>query len=126
MSRGHRELDSWQKGREFVARLCRATDLFPADERFGLTAQLRRAAVSVPSNIAGGAARSTTADYLRFLYMARGSPSEIDTQITLAGDLEFLTPPQCQSLLEDVDNLARLLQGQINGLKGANQTDPTT
>ncbi|HET8881632.1 MAG TPA: four helix bundle protein [Solimonas sp.] len=82
--RAHEQLQVWQDAMLLVEVIYRFTSNFPADERFGLTAQLRRCAVSVPSNIAEGAARISRAEYLHFLSVARGSLSEADTQIQLA------------------------------------------
>src|SRR5690606_8681930 len=82
LAQDFRELRVWKEAMELVAEVYTATRDMPADERFGLTAQLRRAAVSVPSCIAEGNARQSTADYLRFLSMAAGSLAEVDTQLT--------------------------------------------
>lgn len=87
--RPHERLDVWRDAMLLVETVYRHTSTFPDSERFGLTAQIRRAAVSIPSNIAEGAARRSTADYLRFLSIARGSLSELDTQIQLASRLSF-------------------------------------
>lgn len=93
-----------------VEAVYRCTERFPADERFGLCNQLRRAAVSVPSNIAEGAARGSSADYLRFLYMARGSLSEVDTQLKIAQRLAYLPD------LSSTDELLEQTFGQLGGL----------
>lgn len=87
--RPHERLDVWRDAMALVEAVYRFTSTFPDNERFGLTAQMRRAAISVPSNIAEGAARRSTADYLRFLSIARGSLSELDTQLQLAMRLDF-------------------------------------
>ena len=79
----HRKLKVWQAGMDFVVELYRELENFPAREQFGLAAQLRRAAVSIPSNIAEGAARKNTKELVQFLYIARGSLSELDTQLEI-------------------------------------------
>jgi four helix bundle protein len=79
----YRDLLVWQKGTALALEIYRVTQRFPSDERFGLTAQLRRAAVSVPSNIAEGQARRTTGEFIQFLSHAEGSLAEVDTQIYL-------------------------------------------
>ena len=90
--RPHERLDVWRDAMLLVEAVYRITSLFPQSERLGLTQQMRRAAVSVPSNIAEGAARRSTSEYIRFLSMARGSLSELDTQLQLAERLGFHTP----------------------------------
>jgi len=87
--RPHERLDVWRDAMSLVESIYRITRRFPEEERFGLTSQLRRAAVSVPSNIAEGAARRSTLEYLRFLSMARGSLSELDTQLQIAQRLNY-------------------------------------
>jgi four helix bundle protein len=93
----------------------RVTAVFPDAERFGLVSQLRRAVVSVPSNIAEGAARGSTADFVRFLYIARGSLSEVDTQIQIALRLGFIQGTQ--AIMERIDQLFAQLGGLIKHLK---------
>ncbi|HEU4664889.1 MAG TPA: four helix bundle protein [Dokdonella sp.] len=90
--RPHERLDVWQDAMSLVEAVYRLTARFPENERFGLVSQMRRAAVSVPSNIAEGAARRSTLEYLRFLSIARGSLSELDTQIQIAARLELAAP----------------------------------
>ena len=87
--RPHERLDVWRDSMDLVEMIYRLSDGFPRSERFGLTPQLRRAAISVPSNIAEGAARRSTAEYLRFLSIARGSLSEASTQLQIARRLGF-------------------------------------
>jgi four helix bundle protein len=88
-SSSHRSSIAWQKGMEIAALVYKATQRFPADERFGLTNQLRRAAVSIPSNIAEGKGRLSTGELVEFLGMARGSSLEVQTQLELAALLGF-------------------------------------
>ena len=88
---------------------------FPTDERFGLTSQMRRAAVSIPSNIAEGAARSTKKEFLHFLIMARGSLSELDTQLTLSKNLRF--PGDPAAVTQHLNQTSRLLSGLINATR---------
>ncbi|HEY0595727.1 four helix bundle protein [Sphingopyxis sp.] len=88
--RPHERLEVWRDAMSLVESIYRVTSRFPAEERFGLTLQMRRSAVSVPSNIAEGAARRSTQEYLRFLSIARGSLAELDTQIQIAARLAFI------------------------------------
>ena len=90
--RPHQRLDVWRDAMDLVVLVYRFTAAFPADERYALSSQMRRAAVSVPSNIAEGAARRSTAELIRFLSIARGSLAELDTQRLLASRLELAKP----------------------------------
>lgn len=90
----------------------------PHEERFGLTAQIRRAAVSVPSNIAEGYSRDTTRDYIRFLWMARGSLAELETQLMIAAELRFTGREASGGMLAEVNEIQRLLNALIRSLKG--------
>ena len=94
-----------------------STQSFPANERFGLTAQIRRAAVSVPSNIAEGQGRCTTGEFRQFLGHARGSLLEVETQIFIARNLGYLNQSQGKALFERISEIGRLLNGLINSLK---------
>jgi len=84
MSKPHKQLDAWTTAIELAQLVYKTTDKFPAKEQFGLTNQARRAAISIPSNIAEGAARQTKKEFIQFLYIAKGSLSELDTQLELA------------------------------------------
>ncbi|MEC3886984.1 four helix bundle protein [Xanthomonas campestris] len=90
--RPHERLTVWRDAMSLVEAIYRLSHDFPDSESFGLTAQMRRAAISVPSNIAEGAARRSTAEYLRYLSMARGSLAELDTQLQIATRLQFASP----------------------------------
>ena len=116
--KSYRDLIAWQKSMDLVEEVYLGSRHFPDDERFGLTSQIRRAAVSIPSNIAEGHSRST-ADFLRFLSIARGSLSEVETQWQTTqrlGYVEKSTP-----LLQRTEELGRILNGLIRSLK---RTDP--
>lgn len=110
----YRDLIAWQKAMDLAERVYHATSTMPDSERFGLTSQMRRAAVSIPSNIAEGHGRQSLTDYVRFLKTARGSLMELQTQVALAERLGFLSPTRgLVDLLNEVD---RVLQGLIRSL----------
>jgi four helix bundle protein len=103
MARKHHRLRVWQDAVTLVKTTYLATAVFPADERFGLTSQMRRAAVSIPSNIAEGAARATRKEFIYFLVVARASLSELETQARIAIELEMLAADS--DLLTRIDSL---------------------
>jgi four helix bundle protein len=112
----YRELIVWQKGMDLVEAVYRATHEFPNAELYGLTSQLRRSAVSVPSNIAEGQGRHTTRDFLYFLSIAQGSLMEVETQITIAQRLGYMKPAAEIALLDFTAEIGRLLNGLTNSL----------
>ncbi len=112
--RPHEGLDVWRDGMTLVESIYRFSSSFPDHERFGLTSQLRKAAVSVPSNIAEGAARRSTAEYLRFLSIARGSLSEVDTQQQIAVRLGFAQASEPLDTL--IDRLFAKLTALMNAI----------
>lgn len=115
--RRHHDLEVWRDALDLVEAIYRVTSSFPADERFGLTSQLRRAAVSVPSNIAEGSAHRTRAELQQFLYIARGSLAEIETQIQIARRLSYLAT---DDILDDLlDRTFARLGALLNSLKAA-------
>lgn len=115
MKKSHHRLEAWQQALALVKTIYSATSSFPKAELYGLTSQMRRAAVSIPSNIAEGAARETTAEFLRFLFIARGSLSELETQILISRGLNYLT--DVDLLLGDIERMSGLLNGLIRSLK---------
>ncbi|MGB9073078.1 MAG: four helix bundle protein [Terriglobales bacterium] len=117
MGRSYRELIAWQKAMKFVIQIYRTTQEFPREERYELTNQLRRAAVSVPSNIAEGQARHSQKEFHHFLSQARGSLVEIETQILIARDLNYLSPVKANALLGATEELGRILDGLIAAIK---------
>jgi len=101
----HKELKVWQKGIELVKSVYEVTQSFPANEQFGLVSQMRRAAVSIPSNIAEGCGRNSDKELTHFLYVALGSASELETQIIISQELNFLgneKSEQLQSLILEI------------------------
>lgn len=108
-----RDLKVWRRSHEFVLEVYRATVDFPDRERYGLTSQLRRAAVSIPGNIAEGAVRSSDADFARFLHIAFGSASEVDYYLLLARDLSYLKPSDYERLDCGIQEVRRMLNGLI-------------
>ena len=108
---GYKDLLVWRKGIDLVKEIYKLTKPFPADERFGLVSQMRRAAVSIPSNIAEGQARKTTGEFIQFLSHAEGSLAELDTQIVLAVELGYNNTTQVASATELVAELKRMLNG---------------
>ncbi|MGI6441719.1 MAG: four helix bundle protein [Peptoniphilaceae bacterium] len=106
----------WQKSHELVLKIYAITKDFPKDEQFGLTSQIRRAVVSIPSNIVEGKARGSNKDYNRFLMMARGSLEEVKYQMLLAKDLKYLDENTYREIYKNMDEVGRLLGGLIKKL----------
>jgi four helix bundle protein len=105
----------WQQAMRLVKHVYEVTRVFPAEEKFGLISQMRRAAISVPSNIAEGAARQSNKEFIQFLIIARGSLSELDTRFLLAKDLVFtLEQPDLEN---QIDRAFALLGGLLNALQ---------
>jgi len=107
----YRRLLVWQVGREFVGQIYAVTVSFPAEERFGLTQQVRRAAVSIPSNIAEGAGRGGSAEFRRFVRIASGSACELETQLDIALDLDYLSEPEHVRLIGTLAGIKAKLGG---------------
>lgn len=110
----HKDLDVWKLGIQIVKDIYAETAKFPQGEMYGLTSQLRRAAVSIPANIAEGAARNGKKEFIQFLYVALGSLSEIETLLIIAGDLNYLA---IDELLNKVTSLRMKLLNLIKYLK---------
>ena len=117
MARSYRELLVWQKSKTLAAEIYRATEQFPRNEIYGLTSQIRRAAVSVASNIAEGQGRMTPGEFVHFLGQARGSLLELDTQLAIAMDLSYLKPDQYEILDRDIYQVLGLLNRLIESLR---------
>jgi len=113
MSGDYKELIAWQKSMDVVEHIYRLTACFPHGELYGLTNQLRRAAVSVPSNIAEGHGRWTDAEFVRGLKVANGSRQEIETQVLIAARLGLVTDVQINALLHELDEVGRIIFGLI-------------
>jgi four helix bundle protein len=105
----YRDLEVWQLAMEIVVEVYRATRVFPAEEKFGLIAQVRRAAVSIPSNIAEGRGRLGGGEFRRFVSIARGSAAEVETQIAVAVALDFTDAAETTPLLVKLDRLSKML-----------------
>ncbi len=118
---GHRDLVAWQRSMKLVRDVYRCTSDFPKYELYGLASQLRRAAVSIPSNLAEGANRNSRREFHQFVGTARGSLAEVETQIEIARDLNSLTPQLAEDLLLQIGELGRILTGLRASLSGADQ-----
>jgi four helix bundle protein len=116
----YRDLRIWQEAVTLALGVYRLTMAFPKHELYGLTSQMRRAAVSVPSNIAEGKGHSSDGDFKWFLFHARGSLLELQTQIIIAQELEYLTEDQAANLTKSTDALGRGLNGLIQTVWGCN------
>jgi four helix bundle protein len=109
MAQHYKDLIAWQKAMRLVTCVYSVTDSFPRRELFGLTSQLRRAAVSVPSNIAEGQARFSHKEFVHFLRNARGSLAEVETQLLIARDLQYLNASEAAQISVDVNEVSRIL-----------------
>ena len=116
MIRDYRDLLIWQGAMKLAKAIYSATATFPVAEMYGLTSQIRRSAISVPSNIAEGHGRENEGDFRRFLAIARGSLAELQTQLILSGDLGFIENEAVAPLLKSTEELARMIRGMQKSL----------
>ncbi len=121
----YRELKVWQLGIEVATGIYRLTSRFPADERFGLVAQMRRSAVSISSNIAEGHARNSTQEMIRFCSIALGSVAELETQLVIARELAFGNADEAADLQGSLDELSRMLHGLIRTFRNRQKASGT-
>ncbi len=113
----YKQLVAWQKAMELVLCVYRFTQTFPKSEIYGLVPQMRRSAVSVPSNIAEGQGRASTGEFRQFLGNAKGSLFEVETQATIARQLSYLDEQQFEQLSEKINEVGRLISGLLNSLE---------
>ena len=111
--RTHKDLDVWKKSMSFVTQLYKVTATFPNEEIYGLTNQMRGAAISIPSNIAEGAARKSNKEFIQFLHIALGSSVEIETQLIISKNLKFMDDESFLELDRERDEIGRMLFGLI-------------
>lgn len=116
MKHNFKRLTIWQKAREFVKSIYEISQQFPKEEQYGLNAQIRRAAVSIPSNIAEGCGRSTNKQLVQFLGISTGSSCEVETQLYLAHDLEFIDEAELKEILLQSEELRKMIVGFSNRL----------
>ena len=122
MLKNYKELKVWQRAYQLCLEVYKITKRFPTEERYSLTSQIRRAAVSVPSNIAEGYGRKTTPEYIRFLYIAYSSNCEMETQILLSGDLDYIETDKLKILQEGIGEVERMLKALIKSLEKKHST----
>jgi four helix bundle protein len=116
MLKNFKELKVWQKSYHLCLKLYKVTKSFPKEEIYGLTSQMRRSAVSVPSNIAEGYGRKTIPDYVRSLYVAYGSNCELETQVLLSGDLQYIKTESLKDIISEIGEVERMLHSLIKSL----------
>ena len=109
--RPHQKLDAWSKSVDFVVEVYKSTESFPKEETYGLTSQIRRAAISVPANIAEGAGRYSQKEFAHFVSNAQGSASELETELIIAHRLGYLSEALFSQLVTDLERIGRLITG---------------
>lgn len=114
----HKNLKVWQKSISFVTAVYNRTKAFPKEEIYCIVNQIRRAAISIPSNIAEGCARKNTAEYIQFLHISLGSAAELETQLIISSNLGFLDVEEKENLQKDLEEIIRMLTGLIKSLSG--------
>jgi len=117
MLKNYKELNVWQRSYKLCLDVYRISAGFPKEEKFGLTSQIRRSAVSVPSNIAEGYGRKTTADYVKSLYIAYGSNCELETQMMLSRDLDYIDNAAIKETMDAINEVERMLKALIKSLE---------
>lgn len=114
--KSYRDLIVWQKALILVSAIYKISEAFPAREMYGLTSQIRRAAVSIPSNIAEGQARQHTGEFVHFLHIALGSLAEVDTQLELAVEMDFTSREQIETCNQQIEEIRKMLHVLIRSL----------
>lgn len=114
-----RKLKVWQQGIDLVTKIYTLSKKLPKEERYGLYSQVTRAAVSIPSNIAEGSSRSSDKDFIRFLEIALGSSYEVETQLIIIINLNYLTKESIKEILIQLNSIQKMIQGLIKALKKA-------
>lgn len=122
MLTNYKDLKVWQKAYQLCLEIYRTTRGFPKEENYGLRSQVRRAAVSTPSNVAEGYGRKTTPEYIRALYIAYGSNCELETQILLSGDLGYIEAGELKKLQDGISEIERMLKALIKSLENKHLT----
>ncbi len=122
--KSYRDLEVWQKAMALAQEIYRGTARFPSDEKFGLVSQMRRAAVSIPSNLAEGHARTGEREFLHFVSIALGSTAELETQVLLSCNLGFLPEEDKEDLLNQLGSIGRMLRGLQRSLKNRSNSKP--
>ena len=112
----YKDLDTWKKSRELVSEIYDITNSFPKEKIYGLTNQIRRAAISVPSNIAEGNGRNSNKEINQFNFIARGSLYELEMQLYIAFDLKYISENQLNIIIQKISDCKRMIQGMINYL----------
>ena len=107
----HHDLDVWKKSIDLVTAIYKVTELYPKSELYGLTSQIRRCAVSVPSNIAEGAARTSTKEFAQFLSIALGSIAELETQLIVSNNLNYIEKAQFENMIEQIITIRKMIVG---------------
>lgn len=115
----HRDLNVWNNSINLVTTINQITNDFPKSEIFGITSQIRRAAVSIPSNIAEGAARTSKKEFNNFLSIALGSASELETQIIISKNLEYLSNEKSELLLNELTSIQKMIVGLMKNIKSS-------
>ncbi|MEF3694789.1 MAG: four helix bundle protein [Candidatus Cloacimonadota bacterium] len=110
----HKDLKVWRQGIELTKLVYQLTLAFPESEKYGLVGQMRRAALSIPSNISEGAARHSKKEFAQFLYIAMGSCAELDTQMIVCEELGFITSEPAKAATKQIEEIKRMIQGLIN------------
>ncbi len=111
LSKGYRDLEVWQQSMVLAKRIYQCTACYPKEEKFGMVDQMRRAAVSVPANLAEGHARLSVGEYWHFVSIASGSVAELETFILLSTNLGYLNPSDASDLLDQLDEIGKMLRG---------------
>jgi len=115
--KSHKDLDVWKLSMDLAVEIYGITTSFPAEERFGMTAQLRRAANAIPSNIAEGAARRGNKEFIQFLHIALGSASELDTQLELSGRVNLCSQKTLEGPMDRTARVNQMLRGLVRSLQ---------
>ena len=120
----HKNLIVWNKSISFVTEVYNLTKKYPKEELFCIVSQIRRAAISIPANIAEGCARQSRKEYLRFLYISLSSASELDTHLIISSNLDYIGPEELIKFQTGLEEIMRMLTGLIKSLSNKNDTNP--